>query len=261
VRHRSGYPHITRGITLSIGRVAALLLTASLAGCGAFSNLAYVGHAPPMTPITNPTQAATWRPVSMPMPPLRDVPSAPDSLWRRGARAFFKDQRASRVGDIITITVNINDDATLKDQTTLGRTGSESLGVPNLFGLESVIPRVLGKGVNPSSLVSVSGAGNSTGTGQIQRNESVALSLAGEITQVLPNGNFVVVARQEMRVNNELRVLTVSGICRPQDIASNNIVQANQLAEARISYGGQGLISGEQSPRVGQQILDDIVPF
>ncbi|MDD4935328.1 MAG: flagellar basal body L-ring protein FlgH [Acidiphilium sp.] len=244
-----------------INPIGVTLLVSSLGGCGIFSNLSYVGHAPPMTPITNPTQAATWRPVSMPMPPLHDAPTAPDSLWRRGARAFFKDQRASRVGDIITITVNINDDATLKDQTTLGRTSSESLGVPNLFGLESVIPRVLGKGVSPSSLVSVSGAGNSTGTGQIQRNESVALSLAGEITQVLPDGNFVVVARQEMRVNDELRVLTVSGICRPQDIASNNTIQADQLAEARISYGGRGLVSGQQSPRVGQQILDDLVPF
>ncbi|MDX5930105.1 flagellar basal body L-ring protein FlgH [Acidiphilium acidophilum] len=242
-------------------RLATLLAVSSLSGCGTFSNLAYVGKAPPMSPITNPTAAPTWRPVSMPMPPLHEVPTAPDSLWRRGARAFFKDQRASRVGDIITITVNINDDATLKDQTTLGRTSSESLGVPNLFGLESLIPRVLGKSANPSSLVSLSGAGNSTGTGQIQRNESVALSLAGEITQVLPDGNFVVVARQEMRVNDELRVLTVSGICRPQDIASSNTIQANQLAEARISYGGRGLISGQQSPRVGQQVLDDLVPF
>lgn len=243
------------------GRSVAFVLVSMLGGCGTFSNLAYVGHAPPMSPITNPTKAPNWRPVSMPMPPLRKAPTAADSLWRRGARAFFKDQRASQVGDIITIVVNINDDATLKDQTTLGRSGSESLGVPNLFGLESLIPRVLGKSVNPSSLVSVSGAGNSTGTGQIQRNESVALSLAGEITQVLPNGNFVVVAKQEMRVNHELRVLTVSGLCRPQDIASDNTIQANQLAEARISYGGRGLVSGEQSPRYGQQILDDIVPF
>ena len=242
-------------------RLAVFGLASLLEGCGTFSNLAYVGHAPPMTPIMNPTKAPSWRPVSMPMPPLRRAPTEPDSLWRRGARAFFKDQRASQVGDIITILININDAATLKDQTTLGRTGSESLGVPNLFGLESLIPRVMGKSVNPSSLVSLSSAGNSTGTGQIQRNESISLSLAGEITQVLPDGNFVVVARQEMRVNHELRVLTVSGICRPQDISGNNTIQSNQLAEARISYGGRGIVSGEQSPRYGQQVLDDIVPF
>lgn len=247
--------------SMVIIRALPLLIATALGGCGMFSNLSDVGHAPAMTPITNPTKALNWRPVTMPMPPLRPAPTAANSLWRRGARAFFKDQRASQVGDIITITVNINDDATLKDQTTLGRTSSESLGVPNLFGLESLIPRVLGKSVNPSSLVSLSGAGNSTGTGQIQRNESVALSLAGEITQVLPDGNFVVAARQEMRVNDELRILTVTGICRPQDIASNNTVQADQLAEARISYGGRGLISGQQSPRVGQQVLDDIIPF
>jgi flagellar L-ring protein precursor FlgH len=236
-------------------------LIINLSGCGAFSNLTYVGHPPPMSKIENPTLASQWRPVSMPMPPLHNAPGAPDSLWRRGARAFFKDQRASRAGDILTIIVRINDAATLKDQTTLGRTGSESLGVPNLFGLEASIPRILGKSVNPSSLVSVSGSGNSTGTGQIQRNEDITLSLAGEITQVLPNGNLVVTARQEMRVNNELRVLLVTGICRPQDIASNNTVQADQLAEARISYGGRGEVTSEQSPRVGQQVLDDLVPF
>ncbi|HEX7388626.1 MAG TPA: flagellar basal body L-ring protein FlgH [Acidiphilium sp.] len=247
--------------TPAIFRIAVVLSTLPLGGCSVFSNLAYIGHAPPMSPIENPTQAPNWRPVSMPTPALNPAPMAPDSLWRRGARAFFKDQRASRAGDIITILVNINDDATLKDQTTLGRTGSESMGIPNLFGLEGMIPRVLGKAVNPANLVSVSGTGNSTGTGQIQRNESVTLSLAGEITQVLPDGNLVVVARQEMRVNNELRVMTVKGICRPQDIASNNTIQADQLAEARISYGGRGLLSAEQSPRVGQQILDDLVPF
>ncbi|CAG4922078.1 unnamed protein product [Acidocella sp. C78] len=245
-----------RGLRISVFAAVSLLQ-----GCGTFSNLAYVGRPPPMSPIVNPTKEPSWRPVSMPMPPLRKAPTEPDSLWRRGARAFFKDQRASQVGDIITILININDNANLKDQTTLGRTGSESLGVPNLFGLESLIPRVIGKAVSPSSLVSVSSAGNSTGTGQIQRNEAVSLSLAGEITQVLPDGNFVVMAKQEMRVNHELRVLTVSGICRPQDISSSNTIQSNQLAEARISYGGRGIVSGQQSPRYGQQILDDIVPF
>lgn len=238
-----------------------IVISAPLSACGMFANLADIGHPPPMTRITNPTTQPSWRPVSMPMPATHPVPAAPDSLWRRGARAFFKDQRASRVGDIITVLVNINDGATLKDQTTLARTGSESLGVPNLFGLEAMIPHVLGKAVSPSSLVSVSGAGNSTGNGQIQRNESVTLSLAGEITQVLPNGNLVVVARQEMRVNSELQVLTVQGICRPQDIGSGNTIAADQLAEARISYGGRGELINEQSPRVGQQVLDDIIPF
>lgn len=241
--------------------VGAFCLVFSLGGCGTFSNLSYVGRAPAMSAITNPTESPTWRPVSMPMPPLHEVPTAPDSLWRRGALAFFHDQRASRVGDIVTIEVDVNDSANLQDQTTLGRTSSESLGVPDLFGLQSLIPRVLGSSANPSSLVSETGAGNSTGTGQIQRSETVAMSLAGEITQVLPNGNLVVTARQEMRVNDELRILTISGICSPDDIASNNTVQSDDLAEARISYGGRGLVSAEQSPRAGQQILDDIVPF
>ena len=87
------------------------------------------------------------------------------------------------------------------------------------------------------------------------------MRLAGVITQVLPNGNLTLAARQEVRVNSELRELQVSGVIRPQDIASDNTVQHDRLAEARIAYGGRGQISDVQTPRYGQQILDILLPF
>ena len=86
----------------------------------------------------------------------------------------------------------------------------------------------------------MSSGNNNAGTGQIQRNEAVTLRLAGVVTQVLPNGNLVVSARQEFRVNNELRELQVTGVIRPQDIASDNTVLHDRMAEARIAYGGRG---------------------
>ena len=95
-----------------------------------------------------------------------------------------------------------------------------------------------------------------TGTGAIKRNETVTLRLAGVVTQVLPNGNLVVAARQEVRVNSELRDLQVSGIIRPQDIASDNTVHHDRMAEARIAYGGRGQLSDMQTPRYGQQALE-----
>ncbi|MGH7154837.1 MAG: flagellar basal body L-ring protein FlgH, partial [Acetobacteraceae bacterium] len=104
-------------------------------------------------------------------------------------------------------------------------------------------------------------ANGNTGTGLIQRNETVTLRLAGEITQVLPNGNLVVAAKQEFRVNSELRVLQVSGIVRPEDIASDNTVQHDRMAEARISYGGRGQLTTVQSPRWGQQAMDIVLPW
>lgn len=235
--------------------VAACLL---LAGCGSLTRLSEIGRPPAMTPTRNPTKAPTWRPISMPMPKPQPAPDEPNALWRSGSRAFFKDQRASQEGDIVTILVNTTDSAKLKDVTTATRTSSESAGAPNLFGMENLLPKTI---TDPSKLLSVSSGNSNGGTGQIQRNEAVTLRLAGVVTQVLPNGNLVVDAHQELRVNDELRVLHVSGVIRPQDIASDNTVQADRMAEARIAYGGRGELTYVQQPRWGQQVMDALLPF
>ena len=78
---------------------------------------------------------------------------------------------------------------------------------------------------------------------------------------MLPNGNLVVAARQQFRVNSELRELLVSGVIRPQDIASDNTVLHDRMAEARISYGGRGQLTDVQTPRYGQQLMDILLPF
>ena len=160
----------------------------------------------------------------------------------------------------MTVLVNITDAANLSNQSSEGRTGSEGLGLPNFFGMEAQIPKLLTK-ANTSDLVAVNSTGNATGTGAIKRNETVTLRLAGVVTQVLPNGNLVVAARQEVRVNSELRDLQVSGVIRPQDIASDNTVRHDRLAEARIAYGGRGQLTDMQTPRYGQQALDILLPF
>ncbi len=237
---------------------AVLLLVFGLSGCGMLQDLAEVGRPPMMTPTANPAQQPGYHPVTMPMPAPRPVPHQEDSLWRPGSRAFFKDQRAARVGDLVTIVVTMNDSANLKNATPATRSGTESLGAPNFFGLENLLTHVP---IDPSKLVSSSSANGNTGTGQIQRQEQVTVRLGGEVTQVLPDGNLVVVASQEFRVDNELRVLRVSGVIRPEDIASDNTITSDRLAEARIAYGGRGELSALQGPRWGQQVLDTIAPF
>lgn len=237
--------------------LAPLLLT----GCGTLQRLSEVGRPPAMTQPGDPTQEPGWRPLNMPMPAAQTAMPQANSLWRSGSRAFFKDQRAAMVGDILTVMVNIADAASLKNNTTANRKGSESLGLPNLLGLEAtVIPRLL-TGVNLDKLVSMSSANGNAGTGEMKRDETVTLKLAGVITQVLPNGNLVVAARQEVRVNAELRELAVSGVIRPQDIASDNTVRHDRMAEARIAYGGRGQLTDLQTPRWGQQVLDIVLPF
>ena len=193
----------------------------------------------------------------MPMPGAQPTPNNANSLWRSGSRAFFKDQRAAQVGDIVTVLVNINDAANIKNVTSAGRTSAENAAAPNFFGLEALVP----KNVNPAALVTANSNNNNTGTGQLQRNEAVTLRLAGVVTQVLPNGNLVVSARQQFMVNSELRDLQVSGVIRPQDIASDNTVQHDRMAEARIAYGGRGQLTDLQRARWGQQMIDILMPW
>ncbi len=241
-------------------RRAALLGLLALAGCGNLQRLSEIGRPPPLSPMADPTRQAGYRPLTMPMPTPRTAAPAPDALWRAGSRAFFKDQRAAQVGDLLTVVVNINDTANIQNTTTASRTASQGMGLPNLFGLEAAIPHIF-PGAAAASLVSGNGNSGNTGTGQIKRGEQVSFSLAGVVTQVLPNGNLVIVARQEMRVGSELRQLELSGVVRPQDIASDNTVPLERLAEARVIYGGRGQLTDMQTPRWGQQVLDQILPF
>jgi flagellar L-ring protein precursor FlgH len=243
-------------------RLLALLLAATaLAGCNVPGRLSEIGRGPQLSEIENPTQAPNWRPVSMPMPAPREAGPHANSLWRPGARAFFRDQRAAQVGDIVTVLVSIRDEAQLANSSTRSRNNLESLGLPAMLGLESSISRILPNSVSASNLVSGNSASGSTGSGQIQRTETVTLRVAATVTQVLPNGNLVVGGRQEVRVNNELRDLGITGVIRPQDIQSDNTVRHDRMAEARIAYVGRGMLSDVQQPRYGQQLLDIILPF
>lgn len=245
----------------ALAPAAALAAALFLPGCGNLQRLSEVGRPPAMTQPGDPTQEAGWRPLSMPMPAAQTAQPQANSLWRSGSRAFFKDQRAATVGDILTVLVNISDAASLKNNTTANRKGNESLGLPNLLGLETTaIPRLL-TGADLEKLVTLSSANGNAGTGEMKRDETVTLKLAGVITQVLPNGNLVVAARQEVRVNSELRELAVSGVIRPQDIGSDNTVRHDRMAEARIAYGGRGQLTDLQTPRWGQQLLDIVLPF
>ncbi len=162
------------------------------------------------------------------------------------------------MGDIVTIVVSMNDTANVQNATTTSRTSNETGSLANFFGLESLLPKTV---ADPSKLLTVGSTSGNAGSGQIQRSEAVTLRLAGVVTQVLPNGNLVVSSRQEIRVNNELRQLQVTGVIRPQDIASDNTVQDDRMAEARITYGGRGELTEAQHTPWGQQLLNILLPF
>lgn len=240
-------------------RLPALALLAGLAACNSIDRLSQIGAEPPLSPVGDP---GAGRPaVNMPMPMAQPLERQAASLWQPGARAFFKDQRASQVGDILTVTINITDNAQLSNSSGRTRANSENAGAPSFFGLESNLRKIFPNAVDPASLIDFSSNTSNNGTGTIARSEAITLKVAAVVTQILPNGNLVIRGNQEIRVNYENRVLQIAGVIRPQDIQSSNQIPYDRIAEARIAYGGRGQISDFQQPRWGQQLYDVIMPF
>ena len=238
----------------------ALLTTAALAsGCSAVDRLSAIGEKPSLTAIENPTTQAGYKPVQMPMPKPEAASYNANSLWRNGSRAFFKDQRAHQVGDILTVTVNFTDKANIANETQRSRTNKEDSGISDFAGsklLSGSAAKVL-----PGRLLTADSTASSDGKGSVQRQENLQTSVAAVVTQLLPNGNLVVEGRQEIRVNFEVRELIVAGIVRPEDIQSDNTLDSSKIAQARIAYGGRGQLTDVQQPRYGRQVLDVLLPF
>jgi flagellar L-ring protein precursor FlgH len=239
--------------------LAALALGAG--ACTPLDRLAEIGEPPALTNPQNPTARPNYRPVSMPMPAPEPVQREANSLWRSGSRAFFKDQRAAKVGDIITVNINIADSAAIKNQTQRTRASDETAKATALLGYEAGLHQMFPGTVDPTNLINANAASLSQGTGAIDRNEAIKIKVAAVVTQVLPNGNLVLHARQEVRVNSEMRELQIAGVIRREDISSDNMISADKIAEARVAYGGRGTITDVQQPRYGQQLYDIVFPF
>jgi flagellar L-ring protein FlgH len=238
--------------------VLASLAAALLSGCAAFDRIKNIGQQPPLSAVDNPTTRPGYKPVQMPMPAAQPASYNPNSLWRNGSRAFFKDQRAHQIGDILTVKVNITDKAIIDNETKRSRDTKEDSGVDNFFG-KPKLP-ILNTQV-PTRIFTSDSTTSSDGKGSVNRSEALTTNVAGVVTQVLPNGNLVIEGKQEIRVNFEIRELIVAGIVRPEDIESDNTIDSSKIAQARIAYGGRGQLSDMQQPRYGQQVLDVLLPF
>ncbi|MBL4690403.1 MAG: flagellar basal body L-ring protein FlgH [Rhodospirillales bacterium] len=246
----------------TVVRCAALgLLAASVSACNLATRLSEIGDGPKLSKISNPLARPSYRPVSLPMPAPEIAEDNPNSLWRSGARAFFKDHRAKNIGDIVTVKLSLNDSAVFNNKTERDRDDSEDTDVTNLLGLEGEFSKVLPQGILPTSVMSFGNKHSTSGDGTIDRSEVLSLTFAAVVTQILPNGSLVIVGRQEIKVNNEIRELMVTGVIRPSDIDSDNTISDDSIAEMRVAYGGSGTLSQLQQPRWGTQIWDIIFPF
>ncbi len=245
---------------------ASFALAALVSGCGG----AFGDYNPRISNIQMNAQTMPEASrVSVPMPPPQAAPvfarAEAASLWQPGATNFFADQRASQIGDILTIDINIDDEAQLSNATARSRDGSSSMGSPTFFGYGSKIDKLL-PGIDPEDLptghiVDLDASKSASGSGSIDRAETINLKVAALVVQTLPNGNMVIAGRQEVKVNSELRELRVAGIIRPQDIQRNNVIAYDKIAEARITYAGRGQISRQTRTSLGEGALDIILPY
>jgi flagellar L-ring protein precursor FlgH len=239
------------------------LIAAATLSLGACSTAMEAVRGPELAPIGYPAALMPNTQAYLPSPEQQqaDRAASANSLWRAGARTFFGDQRARRIGDIVTVNIDIDDRAQTQNSTARSRPNDISGGVTNFFGLENSLGQAFPGGFDPANLVGMEGASNSNGTGSVNRSEKVSLTIAAVVTDVMGNGNLVIQGRQEVRTNREIRELTVAGIVRPEDISSANTIAHTQIAEARISYGGRGDISRVQATPAAQSLVERFSPF
>ena len=250
----------SRQKVIRIVRTGALLaMLGTAGGCSAIDRLSQIGEAPKLNAIENPTAQPGYKPVQMPMPKPEAASYNANSLWRNGSRAFFKDQRAHQIGDLLTVTVNFTDKANIANESQRSRTSKEDSGITDFIGAKTL--GIQAQKVLPGRILQTDSASTYDGKGSVVRQENLQTNVAAVVVQILPNGNLVVEGKQEVRVNYEIRELIVAGIVRPEDIQSDNTIDSTKIAEARIAYGGRGQITDVQQPRYGQQVLDVLLPF
>ncbi len=228
---------------------------------GACGRADHIGKPPSFTPnAESPEHVAMLFPgLAMHTQAQRSVDQS--SLWSGGRESLLGDRRAMQKGDILTVVIEIDEKAEISNDTTRSRDGSESLGVPQLFGLPQRLDEKLPIGATMTDAVELNSKSQSSGSGSVKRKEKLTLRVAVTVIDVLPNGVLSISGSQELRVNFEMRELLVSGFVRPEDIARQNEITYDKIASARVSYGGRGQITDVQQPRYGQQILDAILPF
>jgi len=239
---------------MSFLKITALLLAGvSLTACSAVDRISNIGEAPKLDKVGNPAGTQIVAEIPRPQP----ITHVDNSLWQPGAQSFFHDPRAMHIGDVITVNVTVADTAKMQNTTSRSRTNSDDANLTNFFGLEKALP----SSIDPTNVVKMGSDNSNVGAGSIQRQEDINMTLAALVAQVLPNGNLVIDGHQQVRVNNELRDMRLSGIVRREDITQDNTVNLSQIAEARVTYGGQGTMSDVQQPRYGSQLFDILMPW
>jgi flagellar L-ring protein precursor FlgH len=228
------------------------ILTLMLLASGCATPPDEIGRAPKLSPVGSGIEGQGLSAHSYPEMPARPVKRF--SLWDDRQSRLFTDARAHAPGDILTVKISINDKANFQNETDRSRDTSKNFGLSAGFGIGGV-------GEDGNADFDLSSGTSHSGAGATSRKESINLRIAAIVVEVMPNGNLKLTGSQEVRVNQELRILTIAGIVRPNDIEADNTISYERIAEARVSYGGRGRLTEVQQPTYGQQVLDNVLPF
>lgn len=241
---------------LSLAPVVTLLACVSMLGACS-TDPADIGRQPALSAVGSGLLADR---VPLPAEPAPRPAYRPgNSIWQDTSADLFRDPRARKIGDVVTVKISIKDKARIDNNSKRSRDSKAKLKPKLIYDI------VTSGGAAASGDLSLDAqvdAGTSTDSkGGITRSENIDLLVAALVTGVLPNGNLIISGSQEVRVNYEVRELSVAGVVRPRDISTDNTVAYDKVAEARISYGGRGRIMEVQQPAVGQQLFDLLTPF
>lgn len=235
-------------------RALVIVVIVLLGGCA--TDPREIGREPQLTPVGAGLRTERVPISSEPSPVPQYRPG--NSFWQDNGADLFRDARAMKIGDVVTVKISIRDKASLDNNTERSRDSKRNLNLDLKYDMKTPLTKGSGEGNITSS---IDGKTSTEGKGAITRSESIELLVAAVVTGIMPNGNLIISGSQEVRVNFEVRVLSVAGVVRPRDISTENMVSYDKIAEARISYGGRGRITEVQQPAWGQQVLDWLLPF
>ncbi|MDK9716768.1 MAG: flagellar basal body L-ring protein FlgH [Trichlorobacter sp.] len=191
-------------------------------------------------------------------PPVQSYSNG--SIWQASSIALTEDGKARRVGDIVTIIVTETASASKQAATATGRSSQISAGIPNMLGLEES-KIITSNFADLSKLLNASASSKFDGSGSTSRKETLSATISAKVVDVLPNNNLKIEGRRNVKVNYEDQIVTVKGTIRQRDITAENTINSIYVADAQISYSGEGIITDRQKPGWLMNVLDKLWPF
>jgi len=224
--------------------IITLIILTTTTGCSWFRK----DNTPKVVPDNGPENEASQY--------ITALPPSEGSLWNNSRKMLFVDKRARRIGDTVIVDIIENTSSKIDANTDRSSEVARKYSIDGLTGAKHI-----NENLGTSELFNLSKESEFSGKGSSDRSGQITASIGARVTNVLPNGNVTIYGRREMKVNDEIQKISVSGIIRPEDIGPDNRVKSTYLADAKIEYSGDGVFAVNQSPGWGIRILDKVLPF